>query len=333
MEMKTRYLGLELRNPLISSASPVNLDLDAARRCEDAGAAALVMPSLFEEQILAESRELDHYLTHGTESYAEALSYFPAQGDYRLGPERYLETLRALKGSLEIPVIASLNGVSEGGWTAYARHMEAAGADAIELNVYFIPTDPGLSGRAVEQLYIDVLSRVKASVKVPVALKLSPFFSNMAEMAGRLDAAGADGLVLFNRFYQPDLDLDELVVRPNILLSTPQAMRLPLRWIAILHGRLRASLAASSGIHTATDCLKMLMAGADAVMLASAVYTRGPEIFAELLGGMRAWMEEREYDSVAQLKGSMSQKSVAEPAAYERALYVRALQRFAGHAG
>ncbi len=291
------------------------------------------MPSLFEEQILAESREIDHYLTHGTESYAEALSYFPAQGDYRLGPERYLETLRALKSSLEIPVIASLNGVSEGGWTAYARHMEEAGADAIELNVYFIPTDPQLSGREVEQLYVDVLSRVKASVKMPVALKLSPFFSNMAEMAARFDAAGADGLVLFNRFYQPDLDLDELVVRPNILLSTPQAMRLPLRWIAILHGHLRASLAATSGIHTATDCLKMLMAGADAVMLASAIYQRGPEVFAELLGGMQTWMEEREYDSVEQLKGSMSQKSVAEPAAYERALYVRALQRFAGHAG
>jgi dihydroorotate dehydrogenase (fumarate) len=333
MDMKTRYLGLELRNPLISSASPVNLDLDAARRCEDAGAAALVMPSLFEEQILAESHEIDHYLTHGTESYAEALSYFPAQGDYRLGPERYLETLRRLKSSVEIPVIASLNGVSEGGWTAYARHMEEAGADAIELNVYFIPTDPQLSGREVEQLYIDVLTRVKASVKVPVALKLSPFFSNMAEMAARLDAAGADGLVLFNRFYQPDLDLDELVVRPNILLSTPQAMRLPLRWIAILHGRLRASLAATSGIHTATDCLKMMMAGADAVMLASAVYTQGPEVFAELLSGMKSWMVEREYESISQLKGSMSQKSVAEPAAYERALYVRALQRFAGNAG
>jgi dihydroorotate dehydrogenase (fumarate) len=333
MEMKTRYLGLELKNPLISSASPVNLDLDAARRCEDAGAAAIVMPSLFEEQILAESHEVDHYLTHGAESYAEALSYFPAQGDYRLGPERYLETLRRLKESLQIPVIASLNGVSEGGWTAYARHMEEAGADAVELNIYFIPTDPRLAGREVEQLYIDVLRRVKDSVKVPVALKLSPFFSNMAEMAARLDAAGADGLVLFNRFYQPDLDLDELVVRPNILLSTPQAMRLPLRWIAILHGHLRASLAATSGIHTATDCLKMLMAGADAVMLASAVYTRGPEVFAELLSGMQNWMEEREYESVSQLKGSMSQKSVAEPAAYERALYVRALQRFAGHAG
>jgi len=333
MEMQTRYLGLALKNPLISSASPVNLDLDAARRCEDAGAAAIVMPSLFEEQILAESRELDHYLTHGTESYAEALSYFPARSDYRLGPERYLKTLRALKQSLAIPVIASLNGVSEGGWTAYARHLEEAGADAIELNVYFIPTDPRLSGREVEQIYVDVLSSVKATVKIPVAIKLSPFFSNMAEMAARLDAAGADGLVLFNRFYQPDLDLDELVVRPNILLSTPQAMRLPLRWIAILHGRLRANLAATSGIHTPIDCLKMLMAGADAVMLASAIYARGPEVFGELLAGMRAWMEEREYESVEQLKGSMSQKSVAEPAAYERALYVQALQRFTGRAG
>ncbi|MCB1162918.1 MAG: dihydroorotate dehydrogenase-like protein [Candidatus Krumholzibacteriia bacterium] len=330
MDMKTRYLGLELKNPLVASASPINLDLDAARRSEDAGAAALVMPSLFEEQILAESRELDHYLTHGTESFAEALSYFPEQEDYRLGPERYLQTLRRLKASLDIPVIASLNGVSEGGWTAYARHLEEAGADAIELNVYFIPTDPNLSGREVEQIYVDVLTRVKASVSIPVAMKLSPFFSNMAEMAHRLDQAGADGLVLFNRFYQPDLDLDELVVRPNILLSTPQAMRLPLRWIAILHGHLKASLAATSGVHTTTDCLKMLMAGADAVMLASAVFRHGPEVFGELLEGVRSWMEEREYESVEQLKGSMSQKSVAEPAAYERALYVQALQRFDG---
>ncbi len=330
MEMKTRYLGLDLKNPIVSSASPLNLTVDGARRTEDAGAAALVMPSLFEEQIQADANELDHYLTHGTHSFAEAMDYFPDQEDYRLGPESYLEALRKVKESVSIPVVASLNGVSEGGWTRYAKHMEEAGADAIELNVYFIPTDPELSGREVEQIYVDVLASVKQSVGIPVSIKLSPFFSNMAEMAHRLDAAGADGLVLFNRFYQPDLDLDELVVRPNILLSTPHAMRLPLRWVAILHGRVRASLAASSGIHTGLDALKMLMAGADAVMVASLLFERGPGAVAGLLGEMQAWMEEREYESVEQLKGSMSQKSVAEPAAYERALYLKAIQSFGG---
>lgn len=328
MDMKTRYLGLDLKNPVIASASPLTMRLDMARRIEDAGAAALVMPSLFEESILAEQHELNHHLTHGTESFAEALSYFPEQEEYRLGPENYLETLRALKAAVDVPVVASLNGVSEGGWTRYAKHMEEAGADAIELNVYFIPTDPDVSGRDIEQMYVDTLKSVKASVSIPVALKLSPFFSNMAEMAGRFAAAGADGLVLFNRFYQPDLDLEELTVRPNILLSTPQAMRLPLRWMAILHGRVGTSLAASSGIHTGIDALKMLMAGADAVMVASLLFERGPGAVAAILGEMQAWMEEHEYESVAQLKGSMSQKSVAEPAAYERALYVKAIQSF-----
>jgi len=330
MEMKTRYLGLDLKNPIVSSASPLNLTVDGAPPPAAAGAPALVMPSLFEEQIQADANELDHYLTHGTHSFAEAMDYFPDQEDYRLGPESYLEALRKVKESVSIPVVASLNGVSEGGWTRYAKHMEEAGADAIELNVYFIPTDPELSGREVEQIYVDVLASVKQSVGIPVSIKLSPFFSNMAEMAHRLDAAGADGLVLFNRFYQPDLDLDELVVRPNILLSTPHAMRLPLRWVAILHGRVRASLAASSGIHTGLDALKMLMAGADAVMVASLLFERGPGAVAGLLGEMQAWMEEREYESVEQLKGSMSQKSVAEPAAYERALYLKAIQSFGG---
>jgi len=330
MEMKTRYLGLDLKNPIVSSASPLNLTVDRAPPTEDPGAPAQVMPSLFEEQIQADANELDHYLTHGTHSFAEAMDYFPDQEDYRLGPESYLEALRKVKESVSIPVVASLNGVSEGGWTRYAKHMEEAGADAIELNVYFIPTDPELSGREVEQIYVDVLASVKQSVGIPVSIKLSPFFSNMAEMAHRLDAAGADGLVLFNRFYQPDLDLDELVVRPNILLSTPHAMRLPLRWVAILHGRVRASLAASSGIHTGLDALKMLMAGADAVMVASLLFERGPGAVAGLLGEMQAWMEEREYESVEQLKGSMSQKSVAEPAAYERALYLKAIQSFGG---
>jgi len=333
MNLKTRYLGLELANPVVPSASPQTANLDMARRLEDAGAAALVMPSLFEEQILADARQLDEHLTHGTESFAEALSYFPEQEEYRLGPEKYLDNLRRIKSALSIPVFASLNGVSEGGWTSYARKMEEAGADGLELNIYFIPTDPRLSGREVEQMYIDVLKQVKASVSIPVAMKLSPFFSNMSEMAARLVDAGADGLVLFNRFYQPDLDLETLEVRPDIQLSTPeapQAMRLPLRWIAILYGRHAASLAATGGIHSGEDALRMLMAGADVTMLASLLLKKGPAALGTVLKEMRAWMEEHEYESVAQLKGSMSQKSVAEPAAYERALYVQALQTY-GH--
>ncbi len=330
MDMKSSYLGLELKNPVIAAASPLNLSLDSVLKTIDYGAAAIVMPSLFEEQIHRDAQELDHYLAHASNSSAEAASYFPGQEEYQLGPERYLEALRKLKESVDVPVIASLNGVSEGGWTRYAKFMEEAGADAIELNLYFIPTNPQQSGREVEQTYIDVLKSVKASISIPVAMKLSPFFSNMAEMASRLDAAGADGLVLFNRFYQPDLDLDELVVRPNILLSTPQAMRLPLRWTAILHGRVKAGLAASGGIHSGEDALKMLMAGADAVMVASMLFKEGPESVEQMLTEMRDWMEEREYESVEQLKGSMSQKSVAEPTAYERALYLKAIQSLGG---
>jgi dihydroorotate dehydrogenase (fumarate) len=328
MNLKTRYLGIELKNPIVPSASPLTADLDSARRLEDAGAAAIVMPSLFEEQILADARELDHHLTHGTDSFAEALSYFPDQEEYRLGPEGYLENLRRIKEAVDVPVFGSLNGVSEGGWTRFAKKMEEAGADGIELNLYFIPTDPSLSGRAVEQLYVDTLKSVKATVSVPIAMKLSPFFSSMSEMAQRLDEAGADGLVLFNRFYQPDLDLENLEVRPNILLSTPQAMRLPLRWVAILHGRIKASLAATSGILSGEDALRMLMAGADVTMVASLIFQRGPTAIKGLLAEIEAWMEEKEYESVEQLKGSMSQKSVAEPAAYERALYVQALQTY-----
>jgi dihydroorotate dehydrogenase (fumarate) len=328
VDLKTRYLGLELKNPIIPSASPLTGDLDSVRRLEDAGAAAIVLPSLFEEQIIAEAAELDHYLTQGTESFAEALSYFPAQEEYRLGVDDYLEKLRAMKEALAIPVIASLNGVSAGGWTGYARKMEEAGAAAVELNVYFIPTDPALDGREVEQIYVDVLADVKRSVGVPVAIKLGPFFSAMSEMAHRLDQAGADGLTLFNRFYQPDIDMEDMAVKPNMLLSTPMALRLPLRWIAILSGGLRADLAASGGIHNGLDALKVILVGARAAQVASVLLARGPAVIGEMLQEMETWLAQRDFTGIDQVRGKLSQAAVAEPAAYERALYVQALQTY-----
>ena len=276
MDLSTTYLGLSLKNPIVPSASPLSHSLDGIKRLEDSGAAAIVMYSLFEEQIEHESAELEHYLSYGTESFAEALTYFPESDDYNLGPEEYVELLHKAKQSLGIPVIGSLNGISTGGWVRFAAKIEEAGADAIELNVYYIPTDPKLAGSDVEERYLDVLRAVKQAVKIPVAMKLSPFFSSMAGMAHRLDAAGVDGLVLFNRFYQPDIDLELLEVTPNVILSTPQALRLPLRWIAILHGRIKANLAATSGIHTTRDVLKMLMAGADVTMMCSELLKNGP---------------------------------------------------------
>jgi len=328
MDLTTRYLGLSLKNPIVPSASPLSHSLDTMKRLEDAGAAAIVMYSLFEEQISHEAAELAHYLSHGTESYAEAVSYFPDPGEFRTGPEEYLEQVRKAVRSLDIPVIASLNGISTGGWTDYAKKIEEAGADALELNVYYIPTDPAKTSADVEQMYVDVLKAVKSSIHIPVSIKLSPFFSAMANMATRLDAAGADGLVLFNRFYQPDIDLENLEVSPSVILSTPQAMRLPLRWVAILYGKVRASLAATSGIHTAEDVLKILMAGADVTMMASALLKHGPEHVGTVLKDLQRWMESHEYDSVTQMKGSMSHKSVAEPAAFERANYMKVLQSY-----
>jgi dihydroorotate dehydrogenase (fumarate) len=298
------------------------------KRLEESGAAAVVMYSLFEEQISHEAAELDHYMTAGTESFAEALTYFPEAKEYNLGPEEYVELLHKAKQALKIPVICSLNGTTTGGWVKFAKNLEQAGADALELNVYYIPTEPAMSGADVENRYLDVLHAVKANVKIPVAVKLSPYFSSMANMATRLDAAGADGLVLFNRFYQPDIDLESLEVYPNVILSTPQAMRLPLRWIAILHGRLRASLAATSGIHSAQDVLKMLMAGADVTMMCSALLRHGPQRIKEVLLDVDRWMQDHEYVSVEQLKGSMSQKSIADPAAFERANYMKALNSY-----
>jgi dihydroorotate dehydrogenase (fumarate) len=328
MDLTTTYLGLNLKNPIVPSAGPLSHTVDSMKRLEDAGASAIVMYSLFEEQIVHDAAELNYFLTQGTESFAEALTYFPEADDYNLGPEEYVEHIHRAKGALGIPVIGSLNGVSAGGWVKFARKIEEAGADAIELNVYYIPTDPALTGTTVEERYIEVLRAVKSTVKIPVAIKLSPFFSSMANMARRLDDAGANGLVLFNRFYQPDFDLEVLEVTPNVILSTPQAMRLPLRWVAILHGQVKASIAATSGIHTTQDVLKMLMAGADVTMMCSALLKHGAGRIGEVLTELTRWMEEHEYESVRQMKGSMSQKSVADPAAFERANYMKALNSY-----
>jgi dihydroorotate dehydrogenase (fumarate) len=328
MDLSTNYLGLHLKNPIVPSASPLSRSVDSMKRLEDAGAAAIVMYSLFEEQIAHEAAELNHYLSYGTESFAESLTYFPEVKEYHLGPDEYIELLRSAKEKLSIPVIGSLNGISTGGWIDYARKIEQAGADALELNVYYIPTDPDLTGQEVEDRYLEVLHAVKQAIKIPVAMKLSPFFSSLANLTKRLDTAGANGLVLFNRFYQPDIDLETLEVVPAVLLSTPMAMRLPLRWIAILHGKVKASLAATSGIHTSQDVIKMLMAGADVTMMCSALLKSGPQHITTVLSEVRDWMLEHEYISLQQMKGSMSQKSVADPAAFERANYMKALNQY-----
>jgi dihydroorotate dehydrogenase (fumarate) len=295
---------------------------------EDAGASAVVLYSLFEEQLRQDRAELHQSMEQGTESFAEALTYFPEPESFNLGPEEYLKHIAQAKKAVRIPVIASLNGSSAGGWTSYAKQIQQAGADALELNIYHIPTSLTQSGAEVEQNYLDILKAVKSEVTIPVAVKVSPFFSNFANMASRLDKAGADGLVLFNRFYQPDIDLEELEVRPNILLSTPMAMRLPLRWIAILAGKLDLSLAATSGIHRGSDALKMLLAGADSVMLCSTLIRHGVQQFSVIERELTAWMAEHEYESVHQLKGSLSQKNCADPEAFERAQYMRAISSY-----
>ena len=328
MDLSTKYLGLKLRSPLVVSASPLSEDIDNIKRMEDAGAAAVVLYSLFEEQLRQDRLELNKNLQQGTDSFAEALSYFPEPDDFKLGPEEYLRHIWQAKQATKIPIIASLNGSSAGGWTEYAKQIQQAGADALELNIYYIPTDPDLTGTEVELTYLDILKAVKSEVTIPVAVKLSPFFSNFANMAKRLDQAGANGLVLFNRFYQPDIELESLEVKPNLLLSTPMAMRLPLRWIALLHGKLKASLAATSGIHRASDVLKMLMAGADVTMLCSTVIRHGIPQIAMIERDLTDWLVEHEYESVSQLKGSLSQKNCAEPAAFERAQYMKALTGF-----
>jgi dihydroorotate dehydrogenase (fumarate) len=328
MDLATTYLGLKLRTPLVVAASPLSEEIDTIKGMEDAGASAVVLHSLFEEQLRQDRFELNQRLEQGTFSSPEALTYFPEAYEYHLGPEEYLNHIAKAKAAVKIPIIASLNGSSAGGWTDYARQMQQAGADALELNVYYIPSDLNLSGAEVEQTYLDILKSVKAAVTIPVAIKLSPFFSNFANMAKRLDDVGADGLVLFNRFYQPDIELESLEVKPNILLSTPMAMRVPLRWVALLYDRVRADLAATSGIHRASDALKMLMAGADVTMLCSVLIRHGLGQIRVIERELAIWLEEHEYVSVQQLRGSLSQKNSANPSAFERAQYMRALATY-----
>jgi dihydroorotate dehydrogenase (fumarate) len=326
IDLSTTYLGLSLRTPLVASASPLSQELDGIRHLEDAGASAVVLYSLFEEQVKQEAAALEHHLSAGTESFAESLTYFPQPSEFRMGPEAYLTHLRKAKEAVDIPIIASLNGATLGGWIDHAKQMEQAGADAIECNIYFIPTDTDLSGSEVEKTYIDIVRGIKIAVHIPVAVKLSPFFSSMANMAKRLEQTGANGLVLFNRFYQPDIVLEELELRPNILLSTRQALRLPLTWIGILYGRVNADLAATSGIHTAEDVIKLLMAGADVTMLCSTLLRNGINHLRHLERGVVEWMESHEYDSVRQMQGCMSQIRCPDPSAFERAQYMRAVK-------
>ncbi len=327
-DLSTTYLGLQLKNPVVASASPISKKLDGFKKLEEAGASAVVMYSLFEEQITHESLALDHFLNRGTESYAESLTYFPNLDSYNIGPEEYLNLIAKAKQAVSIPVIASLNGVSAGGWIDYAKKMEEAGADALELNTYYLATDTELTSQELEQNYIDLVKVVRSQVKIPVAVKLSPFFTALPNLAKQLVAAGADGLVLFNRFIQPDLDIETLEVTPNLQLSTPAELRLPLRWTAILYGRVKADLALTTGVHSAQDVLKSMMAGARVAMLTSELLKNGVGRVAEILADMQTWMESYEYTSIKQMQGSMSQQAVAEPAAFERANYMKALQSF-----
>jgi dihydroorotate dehydrogenase (fumarate) len=326
MDLSTKYLGMPLRTPLVASASPLSHEIGGIRSLEDAGASAVVLYSLFEEQLHKEALELELHLNAGTESFAESLTYFPHSSEFNTGPEEYLNHIRKAKAAVDIPIIASLNGSTLGGWTRYAKQVEQAGADAIECNLYFIPTNTEILGSEIEENYLGILREVKTSVHIPVAAKLSPFFSNLANVAKRLDQMGTDALVLFNRFYQPDIDLEELEIKPNVLLSSAQDLRLPLTWIGILYGRIRASLAATSGVHGPEDVIKLLMVGADVTMLCSTLLRHGIGQLTHIEQGVREWMEDHEYESVQQMQGSMSQLRCPDPGAFERAQYMRAVK-------
>jgi dihydroorotate dehydrogenase (fumarate) len=327
-DLSTSYMGLELKHPVVASASPISQTLDGIKRLEDGGAAAVVMFSLFEEQIRQENAAFEHLVASGTESFAESLSYFPEVEDYQVGPEPYLELVRRASEATAIPIIGSLNGITHEGWVDYARKIEQAGAKGLELNVYYIPADLDLSGREVEQRYLEVVRAIKKSVAIPIALKLSPFFSSLGHMARQLVDAGADALVLFNRFYQPDFDLEKLEVVPDLTLSHPNEIRLPLLWIAVLRGRIEASLAATTGVHSREEVIKYLMAGADAVMTTSALLKNGAGFLQTLVDGLSRWLEQGGYASVEQMKGSMSQQHVADPSAFERANYIKVLESY-----
>lgn len=326
VDLSTTYLGLKLKHPVVPSASPLSDGLDRVRRLEDAGASAIVLHSLFEEQIVGESHLLDHYLSYGAESFAEALDYFPEMDSYNVGPGGYLDLIRRAKEATRIPIIASLNGVSTGGWVEYARMMEEAGADALELNIYYVATDPAMTGADVEQMYLDVVHDVCNNLRIPLAVKVGPHFSSFANMAMKLAKAGASGLVVFNRFYQPDFDLEQLEVVPNLALSSAWEMRLPLRWVSILYGRVPVDFAITSGVHTYEDVLKGIMAGANVTMMASELLRNGAQRINLVVHEVERWLEEHEYISIAQAQGSMSQRNVAEPAAFERANYMKVLK-------
>lgn len=326
MDLSTTYMGLPLKNPVVASASPLSETVEGIVGLEEAGASAVVMYSLFEEQINWESQHLDYYLSYGAESFAEAVDYFPDMATFHVGPDAYLDLIRRAKVAVDIPIIGSLNGVSSGGWIEYARKIEEAGADALELNIYYIPTDVDMTGTEVEQMYVDIVTDVRNTISIPLAVKLSPYFSATANMSARLVKAGANGLVMFNRFYQPDFDLEELEVVPNLVLSNANELRLPLRWVSILYGHVEADFAITSGVQTHVDVLKCMMAGAKVSMLASELLRNGVNRIDEILRDMRSWMEEYEYESVEQMQGSMSQRSITEPAIFERANYMKVLQ-------
>jgi dihydroorotate dehydrogenase (fumarate) len=328
MNLSTNYLGMCLKNPIVASSSPLSHSVSSIRHVEDAGAAAVVMYSLFEEQIGFDSYYIDYHLTQGIDSYAESISYFPDMPSYNIGPDEYLNLIRRAKEAVDIPIVGSLNGTSVGGWIDYATLIEEAGADALELNVYYLPASPEISGIEIEMLYLEILSAVRKVVTIPVAVKLSPFFSSTANMASCLADHGADGLVLFNRFYQPDFDLENLEVSPRLVLSNSDELRLPLRWVAILYDRVKADLAITSGIHTSQDVIKGLMAGARVTMMASELLQNGLRRIGQILNELTLWLQEHEYESAAQMIGAMSQKHCAEPAAFERANYMKMLQSY-----
>jgi dihydroorotate dehydrogenase (fumarate) len=328
MDLRTTYMGLHLKNPVVASAGPLSDSADKIKRMEDAGAAAVVMFSIFEEQLRQESAFMDDALTSGTNSFAEALSYFPEADNYHVSPDRYLKIIETASKSCGIPVIGSLNGITNEGWVSYAKSIQQAGAKGLELNIYWIPTDPRMTGTEVEQRILDIVKAVKGAVTIPVALKMSPFFSSIGNFATRVDQQGIDALVLFNRFYQPDFDIEEREVTPQLNLSTAYEIRLPLLWIALLHGRVKCSLGATRGVHSATEIIKYLMAGADAAMTTSALLQNGIGYLTTLVNDLSAWMEAHEYDSVTQMKGCMSHQHVENPSAFERANYIKTLENY-----